>query len=70
MKLGSIRFYWLNSWVMASIVYLATREFCIKFIGNVRNLGVGYENSGESAFILPSNLIQKRGTKVSVILFQ
>ena len=32
LKISRFSFYWLNSWVMANVIQLATQEFCRKFL--------------------------------------
>ena len=36
LKIRSLSFYWLNTWVMANVIQLATQEFCKKYL-NLKN---------------------------------
>lgn len=36
LKIRSLSFYWLNTWVMANVIQLGTQEFCKKFL-NLKN---------------------------------
>lgn len=38
-KISRFGYYWLDTWVMANVVQLATQDFCARFLNNANDPG-------------------------------
>ncbi len=58
-KLGRTGYYWLNSWVMASIIHLATQDFCRRFLNRTNDpCGRQYDQMTQAARSGLANIVE------------
>ncbi len=59
MKISTFGFYWLDTWVMANIIQLATQDFCARFL-NFKNdpCGRQYDQMTMAARSAPANIAE------------
>ena len=59
MKISNFGYYWLDTWVLANVVQLATQDFCIRFL-NRRNdpCGRQYDQMTQAARSVPANIAE------------
>ncbi len=59
MKISNFGFYWLDTWVMANVIQLATQDFCTRFL-NHRNdpCGRQYDQMTMAARSAPANIAE------------
>lgn len=59
MKIGAPSYYWLNTWIFANVIQLATQDFCRKFL-NLKNdpCGRQYDQMTQAARSVPANIAE------------
>ena len=59
MKIGAPSYYWLNTWIFANVIQLATQDFCKKFL-NLHNdpCGRQYDQMTQAARSVPANIAE------------
>ena len=58
-EIGRFSYFWLDTWVLANVVQLATQEFCTRFL-NLRNdpCGRQYDQMTMAARSAPANIAE------------
>ncbi len=57
--LGRTSYYWLNTWVMANIIQLATQDFCVTFLGRANDpCGRQYDQMVQAARSGVANIVE------------
>lgn len=59
MQIRNFGYYWLDSWVMANVIQLATQDFCRRFL-NLKNdpCGRQYDQMTQAARSAPANIAE------------
>ena len=59
MEIKALGFYWLDTWVIANIIQLATQDFCGKYL-NLKNdpCGRQYDQMTQAARSVPANIAE------------
>ena len=59
MQITNFGFYWLDTWVMANVIQLATQDFCARFL-NFKNdpCGRQYDQMTQAARSAPANIAE------------
>lgn len=37
MEIAIFKFYWLDTWVLANVIQLATQDFCIRYLNHTND---------------------------------
>lgn len=58
-KISRFGYYWLDTWVMANVVQLATQDFCARFLNNANDPGGRqYAQMTQAARSAPANIAE------------
>lgn len=58
-KISRFGYYWLDTWVMANVVQLATQDFCARFLNNTNDPGGRqYAQMTQAARSAPANIAE------------
>ena len=59
MKIGNFGYYWLDTWVMANVIQLATQDFCARFLNHTNDpCGRQYDQMTQAARSAPANIAE------------
>ena len=59
MKISNFGYYWLDTWVLANVVQLATQEFCTRFLTHTNDpCGRQYDQMTQAARSAPANIAE------------
>ena len=59
MKIGNFWYYWLDSWILANVIQLATQEFCLRYLGrNNDPCGRQYDQMTQAARSVTANIAE------------
>lgn len=59
MKISNFGYYWLDTWVLANVVQLATQEFCTHFLTRTNDpCGRQYDQMTQAARSAPANIAE------------
>lgn len=59
MQISNFGFYWLDTWVMANVIQLATQEFCTRFLNHNNDpCGRQYDQMTMAARSAPANIAE------------
>ena len=59
MKIGNFGYYWLDTWVMANVIQLATQDFCSRFLNHSNDPGGRqYDQMTQAARSAPANIAE------------
>lgn len=57
MKISRFGYFWLDTWVMANIIQLATQDFCCRFLNHGNDPGGRqYDQMTQAARSAPANI--------------
>ena len=59
MKIRSFSYYWLDTWVLANVIQLATQDFCTRFLNHTNDPGGRqYDQMTQAARSAPANIAE------------
>ena len=59
MQIARFGYYWLDSWVLANVIQLATQEFCVRYINRKNDpCGRQYDQMTHAARSVPANIAE------------
>ena len=59
LKISKFGFYWLDTWVLANVVQLATQDFCKRFLNRTNDpCGRQYDQMTQAARSVPANIAE------------
>lgn len=59
MKISKFGYYWLDTWVMANVIQLATQDFCKRFLNRKNDpCGRQYDQMTQAARSVPANIAE------------
>ena len=59
MKLSNFGYYWLDTWVIANVIQLATQDFCCHFLNRTNDpCGRQYDQMTQAARSVPANIAE------------
>ncbi len=59
MQISNFGYYWLDTWIMANVVYLATQDFCTRFLNHTNDpCGRQYDQMTMAARSAPANIAE------------
>ena len=59
MEIARFGYYWLDSWVLANVIQLATQEFCVRYINRKNDpCGRQYDQMTQAARSVPANIAE------------
>lgn len=59
MKISNFGYYWLDTWVMANVIQLATQDFCSRFLNHANDpCGRQYDQMTMAARSAPANIAE------------
>ena len=59
MEIHRLGFYWLDTWVMANVIQLATQDFCMHFLNRTNDpCGRQYDQMTQAARSVPANIAE------------
>ena len=58
-KISSFSYYWLDTWVLANVIQLATQDFCSRFLNRTNDpCGRQYDQMTQAARSAPANIAE------------
>ena len=58
-KISSFSYYWLDTWVLANVIQLATQDFCSRFLNHTNDpCGRQYDQMTQAARSAPANIAE------------
>jgi len=59
MQITKFGYYWLDTWVMANVIQLATQDFCVRFLNHTNDpCGRQYDQMTQAARSAPANIAE------------
>lgn len=59
MEINRFGYYWLDTWVLANIIQLATQDFCTRFLNHTNDpCGRQYDQMTQAARSAPANIAE------------
>ncbi|MBR1548059.1 MAG: four helix bundle suffix domain-containing protein [Prevotella sp.] len=59
MEISRFRFYWLDTWVLANVIQLATQDFCIRYLNRTNDpCGRQFDQMTQAARSAPANIAE------------
>ena len=59
MRITKFSYYWLDTWVLANVIQLATQDFCMRFLNrNNDPCGRQYDQMTQAARSAPANIAE------------
>lgn len=59
MQINNFGFYWLDTWVLANVLQLATQDFCTRFLNRTNDpCGRQYDQMTQAARSVPANIAE------------
>ena len=59
MEINRFGYYWLDTWVLANVVQLATQDFCARFLNHTNDpCGRQYDQMTQAARSAPANIAE------------
>ena len=59
MKISRFGYYWLDTWILANVVQLATQDFCTRFLNHANDpCGRQYDQMTQAARSAPANIAE------------
>ena len=58
-QIANFGYYWLDTWVMANVIQLATQDFCARFLNHANDpCGRQYDQMTQAARSAPANIAE------------
>ena len=59
MKINNFGYFWLDTWVLANVIQLATQDFCMRFLNRTNDpCGRQYDQMTQAARSVPANIAE------------
>ena len=59
MEIAIFKYYWLDTWVLANVIQLATQDFCIRFLNHTNDpCGRLFDQMTMAARSVPANIAE------------
>ena len=59
MKISNFGYYWLDTWVLANVIQLATQDFCAAYLNHANDpCGRQYDQMTQAARSAPANIAE------------
>lgn len=70
MEITRFGYYWLDTWVLANVIQLATQDFCARFLNHTNDpCGRQYDQMTQAARSAPANIAEgnsRHSTSISL----